>query len=501
VSMIVSTFNVRELGGRVKKNKIHELVRVNNVDFLAVQETKPQDISPGLCYSLWGGTDCEWAFRPSEGSSGGILSIRRKSNANLLFSFHGEGYVGVGIEWGVEKKICVVVNIYSNCYLLAKRRMWVALVEERRSRGGGAWCVLGDFNVVCRRDERRGVNEEATSGKLLEMYLFNNFIGEMELEDLNVLGRRFTWYHLNVRAMSRIDRVLISEEWTLAWGENSLWVLPRDVSDHYHLVLKNGVREWGPKPFRFNNFWIENRKFKGVVKEAWRSQGVGGWMSFVLKEKLKGLKVKLKAWSKEEYGGMEERVVKLVEEIKGLDERGEEGTLEDVDVLNRKSKFEELWKLLKVKDALIVQRSRSRWLKEGDANSRFFHNCVKLRTSRNAIKALKDNDGWLVSPLDICTKVVNYFTNHVVDSRWERPKSDGVNFDRISEVEKGVLVAPFTLAEIEAVVRDSDGTKSPGPDGFHFAFVKEFWYLIKDEIRIMFDQFHANEVLPKGMLA
>jgi len=73
---------------------------------------------------------------------------------------------------------------------------------------------------VCRRDERRGVNEETTSSQLLEMSLFNDFISEMELEDLNVLGRRFMWYHSNGRSMSRIDRVLISEEWFQRWGEN-----------------------------------------------------------------------------------------------------------------------------------------------------------------------------------------------------------------------------------------------------------------------------------------
>jgi len=39
---------------------------------------------------------------------------------------------------------------------------------------------------------------------------------------------------------------------------------------------------------------------------------------------------------------------------------------------------------------------------------------------------------------------------------------------------------------------------SPGPDGFTFAFIKEFWYLIKHEVRIMFDQFHGNEVVPRS---
>lgn len=149
--------------------------------------------------------------------------------------------------------------------------------------------MVGDFNVVRKRDERRGVNGEASSAQVLEMFLFNNFLGEMELEDLNVLGRRFTWYHPNGRSMSCIDRMLISEEWAHVWGENSLWVLPRDVSDHCPLMLKNEGWSWGPTLFRFNNILLQHREFKGVVEDAWRNQNVTGWMSFVLKEKLKGL--------------------------------------------------------------------------------------------------------------------------------------------------------------------------------------------------------------------
>lgn len=499
--MIISTFNVRGLGGRVKKSKIRDLVRHNNLDFLAIQETKIVEVTPSLCFSIWGDEDCDWVYRASEGSSGGILSMWRKSCATLVDSFQGDGYVGVILDWGVDNTRCTVINVYSKCDLPAKRNLWENLIGERQSRDGGVWCVLGDFNVVRRRDERRGVNAEASLVQTLEMFLFNAFLGDMELEDLNVLGRRFTWYHPNGRSMSRIDRILISEEWANVWGENALWVLPRDVSDHCPLVLKNGGWNWGPTPFRFNNFWLQNRDFKGVVEEAWRNQNVTGWMSFVLKEKLKGLKSIVKEWNKAEYGGMDERVERLVVEIKYLDEKCEEGGLTQPEVDLRKEKFEELWKILKAKDALIVQRSRSRWLKEGDTNSKFFHKCVKLRKSRNSIKALKEGDGWVVSPFEVRRKVVNYFTDLFAEERWDRPKLDGVEFGRLSEAENETLVAPFSLVEMEAVVKDSDGGKSPGPDGFNFAFIKDFWYLLKDEVRIMFDQFHANEILLKSMLA
>lgn len=59
-----------------------------------------------------------------------------------------------------------------------------------------------------------------------------------------------------------------------------------------------------------------------MVEEAWIGNNVSGWMNFLLKEKLKGLKIKMKDWNKEVYRGIEERVEKLMEDIKGLDVKG-----------------------------------------------------------------------------------------------------------------------------------------------------------------------------------
>jgi len=285
------------------------------------------------------------------------------------------------------------------------------------------------------------------------------------------------------------------------WGDDSLWVLPRDVSDHCPLVLNDGGWDWGLRPFHFNNFWLDHCDFKGVVEEAWRDFPSNGWMCFVLLEKLKALKARVKEWHKGEYGDMEARIVKMVEDIHALDVRGEEVGLSGEEVQRRKSLFGDLWKILKAKDANMVQRARSRWLKNGDANTKYFHKCVKLRCSRNSIKALKVGDGWVQSPMDVRRVVVDFFTNHVASTVWERPKLDGVPFERLGEVDNMTLVAPFSVEEIHGVMEECDGDKSSGPDGFNFAFVKKFWYLIKDEVHIMFDQFHGNGRLPKAMLA
>jgi len=54
----------------------------------------------------------------------------------------------------------------------------------------------------------------------------------------------------------------------------------------------------------------------------------------------------------------------IVDDIAGLDAKGKASMLVNVDIQNRKNKFVDLWRLLKVKNAMTVQRSRTKWLKE-----------------------------------------------------------------------------------------------------------------------------------------
>ncbi|MCH98102.1 transposon TX1 putative protein, partial [Trifolium medium] len=318
----------------------------------------------------------------------------------------------------------------------------------------GNWCVVGDFNAVVSSEERIGVTLE--TARNVEMRAFGGFIEEMNLIDLPCLGRRFTWYHANGSSMSRLDRVLVSTEWMVSWGNCSLWVLPRDLSDHCPLVE--------------------------VVEEAWRENGVRGWMGFILKEKLKGLKVRLKEWNKVEFGNMDLRSKNLIEDIQDLDIRGELTGLDSQEVTLRKELFVELWKLQKSKEALLFQRSRSKWLTQGDANSKFFHGCIVARNKRNAITALKEGDIWLESPTQIREAVEAFFSRHFSASHRTRPNLGGIHPPRLSLEDQASLTVPFTLEEIEQDVIESDGNKSPGPDDFNFAFLKNCWNIIKDEI-------------------
>lgn len=185
---------------------------------------------------------------------------------SCVFSFVGEGFSGGCFERGTNGTVCYVVNVYSSCSLSGKRRLWQDLRRVRNSFGDGMWCLVGDYNAVCNTRERNGVGSSFGSQ---EAYEFSSFVGDMELIDLQLLGRRFTWQKADGSAMSRLDRFLLSEAWIEAWEVEAQWALNRDVSDHCPILLKQGAQDWGPKPFRFNNCWLGHPDFRKVVEKCW----------------------------------------------------------------------------------------------------------------------------------------------------------------------------------------------------------------------------------------
>jgi len=60
------------------------------------------------------------------------------------------------------------------------------------------------------------------------------------------------------------------------------------------------------------------------------------------------------------------------------------------------------------------------------------------------------------------------------------------------------MSAPFTDPELKDAVWSCGGDKCPGPDGFNFNFIKEFWGVLKPDFRRFVDEFHANGSFPKG---
>lgn len=81
---------------------------------------------------------------------------------------------------------------------------------------------------------------------------------------------------------------------------------------------------------------------------------------------------------------------------------------------------------------------------------------------------------WLEEPIEVKEEVKQFFLRRFKEVGEERPRLDGVEFKFINQQDNDALVACFEEEEVRAAVWECDSTKSPGPDGLNFKFIKEF---------------------------
>ena len=94
--------------------------------------------------------------------------------------------------------------------------------------------------------------------------------------------------------------------------------------------------DWGPKPFRMLDFWLQDKSFKDVVINCWSQSEPRGWGGFVLKEKIKCLKERLKLWNKEQFGVTFKRVQNIEAEINKLETESADRILTPEECMKKK---------------------------------------------------------------------------------------------------------------------------------------------------------------------
>ncbi|GAU22999.1 hypothetical protein TSUD_98280 [Trifolium subterraneum] len=142
------------------------------------------------------------------------------------------------------------------------------------------------------------------------------------------------------------------------------------------------------------------------------------------------------------------RIDSLKDRLSVLDCKGEEEGLTVGEVLELHGITSDIHSLTRMNTSICWQQARLLWLREGDANS--------------------------------------------------KPGVDDLQFHTLSFAEGGGLVKLFSIEEVRATVWDCDSYKSPGPDGIHFGFLKEFWGDMKDDVMRFLNEFHRNGKLTKG---
>ena len=210
----------------------------------------------------------------------------------------------------------------------------------------------------------------------------------------------------------------------------------------------------------------------GIISKAWACNTEGTPM-LVATKKLKKCKKMLKAWHRDNFGSVLQKIKRTKKLLwKAEEVSARSGSIEKV----RRLKIE-LNELYDKEERMWQQRSWLQWLKCGDQNTKFFHGSATQRKRRNFIKGLGDEDGTWHEDEDVFSGMLTTFYVDLFTSSnphdLERAL-DGVQ-SVVTEEMRIDLARPYTVEEVEFAIKEMAPLKAPRPDRMPPLFYQVYW--------------------------
>ncbi|XP_071699793.1 uncharacterized protein [Rutidosis leptorrhynchoides] len=273
---------------------------------------------------------------------------------------------------------------------------------------------------------------------------------------------------------SKLDRFLVSDSIFTLWSNTSSKTLDRDLSDYCPIILRNNPLDFGPKPIRVFDAWLNLKDADTIIERAWSIPTVGNRPDCIFRNKLKNVKMELKKHSNQ-LDNIDSQIRVHLTECNNWEQIAETRPLFE----SEKQKWidEKMLYIVKEKKKtnMLKQKSRIKWALEGDENSKYFHNYIKRRTSKNNIHGLSINGTWSEDPFLIKQEAYSYFKNLFQSKhlREECPFDNASHLDYITSLDNQLLQSKFSENEIWKAISNCDSSKAPGPDGFNMKFYKK----------------------------
>ncbi|XP_060202618.1 uncharacterized protein LOC132631036 [Lycium barbarum] len=257
-----------------------------------------------------------------------------------------------------------------------RQTLWEEL-RELDQRIQSPWLLLGDYNAVLSIDDRTNGNAVQDS----EIKDFRDFINDTGMTELPTRGRKFTW--TNNHVSSKIDRALVNTHWMLNMEPVVVQVLDPLFSDHspLALILGNDTNK-GTKPFRFFNCWAAYPHFTEIVQESSNTDETTTNIQEVW-AKLKEVKKGLKNLNNKEFKWVAEKIKEVRGQLQELQVKMRDPTQAINTYDTEKLLKEKLEKWNLIEESIYKQKSRNKWLKEGDCNIAYFFASAKSRKAQN----------------------------------------------------------------------------------------------------------------------
>ena len=189
----------------------------------------------------------------------------------------------------------------------------------------------------------------------------------------------------------------------------------------------------------------------------------------------------LQSWSAKKIGHIKTQLLVAREVILWLDREQDRRSLLELEANLRK---ELKWKCLglaSLERTIARQRSRVLELKEGDANTRYFHLRARGRRRKNHITSISVGDRRATTHDEMADLLHDYFLQ-ILGQDTVREATLNFGALQLPQTDLEGLDADFSEEEVWAVIKEMPPDKAPGPDGFTGSFYKTAWPVIRGDV-------------------
>lgn len=167
-------------------------------------------------------------------------------------------------------------------------------------------------------------------------------------------------------------------------------ILTKAKFDHYPILISIKLDNLVFKSqFKFHKIWTMNVDCERLVKESWKVKFYGYHM-YILDQKLKLLKSRLKVWNNDIFGNVQYKTVQTDNKLKSIqqdiEEHGYTTILQEKEIKSQ----HDLDMAVNIEEELWKENSRPNWHLQGDRNTKFFH-FAKIKSKSNLIYCLNIN--------------------------------------------------------------------------------------------------------------
>jgi exonuclease III len=369
-------WNVRGLNDQARRSVVCAVIRKYNVAVVCIQETKLQMIDLAIVYQCCGPLFSEFVFDPAAGTRGGILIAWKPDEFQMTAVFTSAWSVAMHGSMCKSQKNINLISVYGP-QSDGEKRDFLQQLHDRITDDlppSTATILAGDFNLIVQASDKNNRNLNRRN-----MAAFRGFINNLQLKDLYMHGRRYTWSNEQQPAtMVRLDRVLFNQEWDAEFPGCLLQALSSEMSDHCPMLLSTDAGFKPVRRFRFENMWVSREDFIPTVQAAWNSTPVQIDPFINLHTKLSVVAKALTSWSACFVSDLDLRAAITSELILRLDQAMDSTQLTNEEIQFRAALKVNRLGISALQRTMWRQRSRIQWLREGDASTRFFP-CQSLR--------------------------------------------------------------------------------------------------------------------------